>query len=236
MLIKKTNKFNRISLTAILFVCIILIVKLPVHADEASEVRVVLPIEQSFNGDLKGDQIVCEYTFTCIDYDNPMPADSINNIYKFTLKDQEQLTLGPLIYTSPGIYTYQLKQSSVNKENEFKRDDKVYTIEVRVNWDADNHLHAMVIAENDIGSKAEILKFINSYLEEDPKPNPKPEPKPEPKPQPKPDDKNTPGDKNGNGDKASGVRTGDVSDTIPLICVGLLSLIAIIIVYRKKRA
>ena len=162
----RKNKLNIVYLTVLLIISSILPADMSVYAAVTQEIYITLPVEQRFSGTLGKDEIICDYSFVSIDPGNPMPDGSVDGEYTFTLIGDGSTEIGPMVYVEAGIYTYEMTQSSVNKEDAFKRDEKVYTIVVRIKRENDGSLHGEVIAENDLGYKSEILKFTNGYLDE----------------------------------------------------------------------
>lgn len=203
MLKCKKNKLNIVHLTAFLLICCIVIIEAKVYA-ASSQIEIVLPVEQIFSSTLKQEGMIGNYELVSTGTNTPMPAESADGKYTFSLSGNESRNIGPICFDEVGIYTYEMKQVSVNKEEVYTKDDKIYTIEIYVQKDVAGNLVAEIIMKNNQGYKVEILTFTNGYLE-----NPKE-----------------------SEEKAAEVKTGDSSNTV--LWIMLLGVAVMVITVSRK--
>lgn len=158
-IIKQNSGFFRL----ILLLCICLLIAAPAYAGTEQEVSVTVPIQQVIVDSANPGRIVGEYVLTGMEASNPMPVNSVDSQYVFSLRGDVSKQLDPMVFTETGVYLYQIKQTSVNRDDIFYPDKTIYTIGVYVNRKDDGTLNAVVIAENQYQMKTEDLRYVISY-------------------------------------------------------------------------
>lgn len=152
-------------LRVVLGICSILFLSLPVSAAEGNYAD--LQISQSFT--VKGQaplSDVFQYEMTALEPGNPMPEGSEGDIYRFSIEGSRTVTLGPIVFETPGIYHYTLNQTDEKKEN-YNYDSTVYQIDAYVIAGDQDVLIPEFIVRNLQGEKVEKIDFQSSYREPD---------------------------------------------------------------------
>ena len=132
-----------------------LIILAPVTAYAAAN-PVKIPVNQTFN---RSDDISFTYILKSLATGNPMPVGSTAEGYLFTIAGTDSVDLGPLSYSEPGLYRYELFQVIGTEQPGYTYDKQVYTIEVYV----DENLAVGVIARNEDGDKVGKIEFENRF-------------------------------------------------------------------------
>jgi pilin isopeptide linkage protein len=88
----------------------------------------------------------------------PMPTGSALSNYDFTITGSGEVSIGPIGFTSAGVYTYDIVHVTDSKPG-YQYDLTIYTLEVLV----DSSLAAVVIATKQNGEKAPDILFEHSY-------------------------------------------------------------------------
>ncbi|MCL2079960.1 MAG: hypothetical protein FWH17_09000 [Oscillospiraceae bacterium] len=214
----------------------------------AADGEVNLTVKQIYNISDNEHDDTAEYIFKALKAGNPMPfAANGKDEFSFTIKGSQSINIGPIIFTNPGIYRYEISLKTEIDTAVWR----VYLIEVHV----DSELNAYVIVYYENGAKADEILFIYGFdptpAPTDPTPNPPGTPDPHETPDPyrppvsptpdghdieyRPYPPDTPSPPGGDGPK-----TGDNSNTLQntiLLCAGAaLVLGAIIILAADKKA
>lgn len=117
----------------------------------------------------------------------PLPEETT-----LAIQDGETGAFGPIEYTAPGYYTYQITQQA-GSNSRGRYDETVFYVRVSVAWEgAELRATAAVHTDAEMSdTKQDEVRFVNSY---DPIPVPDPDPDPTPTPVPTPDPTPTPPD------------------------------------------
>lgn len=97
------------------------------------------------------------YQFKALNSDCPMPENSQNGVYQFSMNDSDQTQLS-MTYTHAGIYSYSLVQ---NTNNQLQYDKSLYQIDVYVKNTDHNGLIASTIVYLENGNKTNQIHFQN---------------------------------------------------------------------------
>lgn len=166
---------NKQIFTLIVLLCSVLCFPMDrvLAADDAVEIP--LKVKQIFElkKDKKEADLTGMYEFRALDADAPMPEDNENNVYSFSMEGETAETILSLQYFQAGIYHYQLKQVTEDKD-QYQYDRSCYTITVYIKNDEKGQFIPQVIVEKGDGKKYGELEFQNSYqgkTSEDPNPS-----------------------------------------------------------------
>lgn len=127
--------------------------------------EVPLTVKQSFevkNPEKKID-LTGHYELRALEGEVPMPENTKENVYSFSLTGEKTEMIISLRYLHAGVYRYQLSQMIKEKEG-YQYDKSCYEVTVYVENDANGTLIPQVIAEKEDGKKYGELEFQNSYL------------------------------------------------------------------------
>lgn len=133
-------------------------------SSESAAVQV--PVKQIFTvkqGNLPEGGDVFYYQLTPQKAENPMPAESKDGAYSFSLKNSQEGTLQEITYNKIGDYEYQIEQTVSEKKEGYWYDRKTYSVEVSVRSREDGGLYADLILKNEAGEKVEAASFTNTY-------------------------------------------------------------------------
>lgn len=135
-----------------------------IYAAEKDGAAVELSVHQTVYEEETSEELegLFEYDLTALEEGSPMPDDSQNNIYSFSMSGTENRKIGPMIFSHGGIYRYEVKQNISGKKENYRYDETVYTVEVYVK-NEEHGLTAEVIVLNEAGSKCESIQFENTY-------------------------------------------------------------------------
>lgn len=184
----------------------------------AYETEVPLTVKQSFEVKNPAEEMdfTGNYEFRALDQEAPMPENTKNGIYFFSLNGEQIETTFSLQYLHAGVYHYQLVQTTAEKER-YQYDKNCYEITVYVKNGENGELVSEVVAEKGDGKKCGDLEFQNSYQGNPPESSEQSNPS-------KPDDPSKP------------VKTGDTTPVLAYvgIAAGSLLLIATLAYFRKR--
>lgn len=152
---RKTQKLINLLLLPLLFA--VLLVPKQAFA-EGSSCKAAIPVKVEVSGEEIPEGMEYKVTLKAVSQEAPMPKKT-----SVTIKDEGKAEFGPITYTVPGDYTYEISQKAGKKEN-FTYDKKTYTVTIRVVNDEKGGLKAEVWAVKD-GSKnkTDTIKFQNKY-------------------------------------------------------------------------
>ena len=155
-IIKKGNQMIAVVLT----VCCMLIT-LTQHIYAANHIAISIPVSQTLtiHGQSQ-NQYQSTYQFEALDNDCPMPSNSQNNNYYFTMSNNDQTHID-LQFTHAGIFSYQLSQVVNDENNQMTYDDTKYQLDIYVKNTNDGGLIASVIAYLENGNKTGVIQFQN---------------------------------------------------------------------------
>ncbi|MCU6761102.1 streptococcal pilin isopeptide linkage domain [uncultured Roseburia sp.] len=191
--------------------CFLLVFCGRVRAAESS-VSVSIPVEQVFQTENQIPEELdrtFQYEFKALNLLNPMPEGIQDNSYIFTIEDNLTVNIGDIVYTHGGVYKYQLRQLTGQKQQGYICDEQVYQLEVYVKNDPAGGLLAEVIVRNEDGEKTGHLKFVNTYQ----------------------------GDDTSRIDTGSVVKTGDEQKMVQwgILCAAVIAAICLLAGIRRKR-
>lgn len=129
-------------------------------------VEVPIVVEQFF--DVAGQNekevdLTGEYILRGLSGNATFPQNTSQDRVVFQLNGNEKNITIPLNYLHAGIYCYELKQTTKDKEN-YIFDRQTYKITVYVKNGETDQLRAQVIVENKDGKKSGKIEFHNRYL------------------------------------------------------------------------
>ena len=146
------------------------------EASHESSCEVSIPVQTELTGTVDQTKDMLEFTVSLRGENVPLPAVS-----SLQIRGTGSGVFGPIIYTQPGDYEYQVYQQTENKED-LVYDKNVYDVTVRIVWDANDELAAEVWTsrEGEDQKQGQIL-FSNQWIndetpakEETPTPMPTP--------------------------------------------------------------
>ena len=123
-----------------------------------------LTVKQKFIVDNAAAEMdfIGNYEMCALDKEAPMPENAKDGVYAFSLNGEQAQTTILMQYLHAGVYHYQLKQTTTDKEY-YEYDKSCYDITVYVKNGEDGKLIPQVVAEKGDGKKAGELEFQNSY-------------------------------------------------------------------------
>lgn len=136
-------------------------------AEQATSV--MIPVVQQFETRNKlPDKLDQTFGYELIrkEQDAPMPEGSDGDRYAFDIKGSDKKEVGPINYTSTGIWHYTLKQSVQKEVNGYDYDKQTYEITVYVENLTDGSLGTQIIVTNKEGNKVDEIRFKNGYTGE----------------------------------------------------------------------
>lgn len=99
------------------------------------------------------------YRMTAETPDAPMPAGSSGDAYTFTINGTDSVSLGPIHFTSAGVYSYEITQVIGSQQEGYVYDREVYNLSVNV----DAALNTDIIVQKSNGEKTQAILFENSF-------------------------------------------------------------------------
>ena len=149
----------------------VLLQGLSVKAEAASQKTVVkIPVSQTFeikNQVPDGLNREFQYIMTCEEAKAPMPEETSEGTYTFTLKDNEKKVI-EIAYEHAGVYYYNLKQQVSDKKEKVSYDETNYKVAVYVTNADNGGLDTQVVVKNPDGTKSAEAFFHNSYTGDNP--------------------------------------------------------------------
>lgn len=161
----KSNVQNKwVTVRRLLLFCL-LVIGFPfnAHAD-ADSVSVSLYVDQVFikNSSATDVNHVFSYDLTSLDTGNPMPQGSSSSIYSFTAAGTGVEIIGPITFSSTGIYRYEIKGKQSVPARGYSYDTQVYTVTIYVKQTGTDFSADIVVKKSD-GSKVDSIRFENVY-------------------------------------------------------------------------
>lgn len=124
--------------------------------------EVTLSVEQVVSKPTGSAADTFTYTLTPHQPDNPMPDSSSGGIYTFTISGTDIADIDPILFSAPGTFSYEIKQTVVSVRTGYTYDMQVYTVWVYAkNTSGGLKTEVVVIKEN--GYKALAISFENTY-------------------------------------------------------------------------
>lgn len=152
---RKTQKIVSLLLLPLLFAVLLI----PGRASaKESACKISIPAEVEVSGKNIPEGMEYKLTLKAVSEEAPMPGKT-----GVTIEDEGKAEFGPITYTVPGDYVYEVSQKAGTKEH-FTYDKKIYTVTVRVVNDGNGGLKAEIWAVKD-GSrnKTDSITFKNKY-------------------------------------------------------------------------
>ena len=135
-----------------------LIIALPAAAQAAGDAPIITVTQVFITSDATAEATF-SYLLKPLEADNPLPAAAGAASYAFTLSGNSSLEIGPLHYSRPGVYRYEIFQEIGVEKDGYAYDKRVYTVEAYV----DEFLDLIFIVLNADGAKAQNIVFTNRY-------------------------------------------------------------------------
>lgn len=138
--VQSKNRWNRkLSVCCMLF-AMLLSVMFCSRVAAATSVNISLAVRQIFENDDAPVLRDVTYLLIPVDSDFPLPgfaanpenSNAGNTVYSFVIQGDSEKELDPIIYDSPGTYTYTLTPDVENPEPGIVYDDQIYTVRVYV--------------------------------------------------------------------------------------------------------
>lgn len=165
MKIRKNRTVFRRHFILPMLVAMVFMMSATVYASSESA-SVQIPVKQIFTvkqGTVQKEGDVFYYQLTSQKAENPMPEESKDGAYSFSLKDTQEETLQEITYHKIGDYEYQMEQTVSEKKEGYGYDQKAYTVVVSIRSREDGGLYADLILKNEAGEKVETASFTNTY-------------------------------------------------------------------------
>ncbi len=144
--------------TTALLVALVCVACFTVPALAAPTVSVTLPFSVSLTGKKPSTIPVFPFALVATSTNAPMPATTT-----VLITGSGSSSFGPIQYSQPGDYTYQLFQLYGNRAG-YTYDRTVYDVTVQVTSDNSGNLSASFYFANPVsGSKPSVAGFVNSY-------------------------------------------------------------------------
>jgi len=153
---------KKITMTLLLLACLMgLLVPM---ASAAGPGQVTLTVKQVFSGTgASAPGKTCSYRLTPKKASNPMPNATGGGVgsgadgYSFYITGTDDISVGPITFTQPGQYTYELHHTTPPASG-FTYDQEVYTLEMYVK----NDLTVAVLVYKKDGSKAAGITYAHA--------------------------------------------------------------------------
>jgi len=151
---------------AIIVFILMLIAVTPMVAYAGNQ-PLAITVRQSFSDSSNSTEATFSYILKPLDSDNPMPAGSTAEGYRFSIFGENSKEMDPINFTREGLFEYELYKVIEAGKQGYTFDRRKYTLEVYVDSTLDPLL--VIFAEN--GIKANSIVFLGGYntLPTDPK-------------------------------------------------------------------
>jgi len=138
----------------------------PVNAQAAGAGNVTLTVKQSIlatNESLSQEapalrDITCNYRLVPRKATTPMPAGTVASAYSFAIKGSAGKNIGPITFTDPGLYTYEIRHTTRPLPS-YQFDQRTHIVDVMVTAD----MNATLVVSQECGSKAQEILYQHSY-------------------------------------------------------------------------
>lgn len=157
---KRTNK--RLMQLVALCICLMLVFPLKT-AFGATPASVTLQISQTITAQdsSKDPDTTVTYTLTALETGNPLPQSTKSEIHTFTLDGTGVGEVGPLVFNTAGVYTYELKLHDTLRPAGHVLDEQLYHISIHVR-ETSGTLVAETFVRQD-GIKVASMTFGHAY-------------------------------------------------------------------------
>jgi hypothetical protein len=130
----------------------------------APDRSVHLPVTQRFSHDRAGADDTFYYRLVALEADHPMPPGSSGTQYRFSIKGDAEVDLGPLNFDRDGLYQYDLEQVVDTPASDYRYDRRIYRIQVYAHARPDRP-HQVVLRHSDSnGEKVSGIEFENAQV------------------------------------------------------------------------
>jgi len=143
---------------ALIVLVAVIISAMPAYA-QTEKAPVSIKVEQILSAASVPEGATFTYKLTPHDPGNPMPAESTEEGYTFTITGSGFKYIGPLDYGRQGIFRYELGKVISRDKPGYTHGARKYTIEVHV----DDSLSTGVVVLNEDGTKTDSITFAASY-------------------------------------------------------------------------
>jgi len=153
------------SICFLLFACFFIAMYAQVVHAASKSVLVTIDVKQSFNKVGSSAKVNDEFSYELVSLneENPMPAESVGNVYKFKVSGTTAYKLGTIEFLEAGVYLYELKNiPPTNKPAQYTYDGEVYTIRITVKQESDSLL-ATISINNSEDKKKDTIPFAHKY-------------------------------------------------------------------------
>lgn len=160
----KRNIIKKVFFSVLLVFSIFVMTVSTAYASDYS-LQISLPIKQEFTVKNKGTNSVNQtgiYELTAISENAPLPKDSKDGKYVFSIEGAKNQVEIPINYDKAGLYSYTLKQITEDAKY-YNYDRKSYKINVYVQNEEDGSFSSQVIVEDLGNAKCDEITFTNSY-------------------------------------------------------------------------
>ena len=143
---------------AVIALALVLFAITPISAFAAAN-PLKLTVRQVFTTASSSADGVFTYMLKPLATSNPMPSGSASRGYTFTIDGTDSLETGPINFTQPGTFMYELEQVIAVEETGYTYDRRVYELEVYV----DSMLDVSLVIRNAAGAKTDDIVFNNAF-------------------------------------------------------------------------
>lgn len=162
---RHTEKRKRKFFSGISILFLLILAVCPVYAADGNSTGLSLSVSQKFVNDTQKEvEDVFSYTLTPLEEGTPMP-DGKEGSYAFSMEGTQDKELAQMVFSTAGVYHYELKQTVADSKENYTYDDEIYNIDVYVKNSSENGLRVEVIAMKINGNKSDQLLFENQYKE-----------------------------------------------------------------------
>ncbi len=140
-----------------ILVLAMLLVAAPLPA-QAAEWPLEITVQQIFTATSASVEDGFTYKLKPLRQGAPMPEENTAEGYTFTISGSENTEIGPLRYSEPGLYQYELFQVVEQEKPGYQYDRCIYTIDVYVGAGG-----AVLTARNQCGIKVDNIRFQNTF-------------------------------------------------------------------------
>ncbi|MCF0147617.1 MAG: hypothetical protein HUJ77_04380 [Clostridium sp.] len=153
---------KNVIITLLMVVMYFVIVTLPAMAEELPITKVKLSV--SLEGTLPTEAEKFTFNLKADNIKNPMPEDTINEVYSMTLAGEETTSFPEIIFSNVGVYNYTIWQEE-GKNADCTYDNSIYNLIVYVtNKENGEGLEATsVLYKDNESEKLDEAKFHNIY-------------------------------------------------------------------------
>ena len=100
----------------------------------------------------------CSYQLTAQPISNPMPFSRTRSNYVFSIEGDADSDIGPIAFTEPGIYSYEIRNTT-NPKPYYTYDQTIYTVDIWVTRD----LSCGMVVYREDGEKTTEIQYAHAY-------------------------------------------------------------------------